>query len=509
MSNALALRHSSSVESTAATALESALPASLDAAPTVNAQSSIPAESKRLAALRRLEILDTVAEQSFDDLALLAAHICQTPISLVTLVDEKRQWFKARVGISVTETPREHSICTHAIQQRAVFTVRDTTLDERFAANPLVLGAPKIRFYAGAPLVTADGEAIGTICVIDSVPRELSREQLDALQALSRLVMKQIESRLAMEQLAQTRNHLATASRLAGMAEVTTGILHNVGNVLNSVNVAANCLTDRIKTSRLTRLTRVTGLLRQHKDRLAEFLTTDERGQQLPAYLEQLVEHLADEQTVSLHELAELRKNIDHIKDIVALQQSGTKVSGLVTPEAPVELVETAVKINRSSLERQDIEIIREFAPVPRLAVEKHKVLQILVNLVRNATQAFDGLERTRKRLHLKVVPASNWVQISVRDNGCGIPSENLPHIFAHGFTTKKNGHGFGLHASAQAARELGGRLTVHSAGPGTGATFTLELPVADPEPRSAAPVPENRAGNFNSSGPAAVRPPV
>jgi PAS domain S-box-containing protein len=161
-------------------------------------------ESKRLAALRQYGILDTLAEQSFDDLALLAAQICETPAALISLVDEKRQWFKARVGISIRETPREYSFCAHAIRQRAVFTVRNAAEDERFSSNPFVTAEPRLCFYAGAPLMTADGEAIGTICVVDSVPRELSPGQLEALQALSRQAMKQLELRLTLRELEKT-----------------------------------------------------------------------------------------------------------------------------------------------------------------------------------------------------------------------------------------------------------------------------------------------------------------
>jgi len=167
-------------------------------------------ESKRLAALRRYEILDTFAEQSFDDLARLASQICEAPMALISLVDEHRQWFKARTGVSITETPREHSFCAHAIQQRAVFTISDASEDERFSTNLLVTGEPRIRFYAGIPLVTANDEALGTICVMDTTARELTSRQLEALQALSRQVMKQFELRLTLrelERLNEERKH--------------------------------------------------------------------------------------------------------------------------------------------------------------------------------------------------------------------------------------------------------------------------------------------------------------
>ena len=152
-------------------------------------------EKRRVAELRGHQILDTLPEESFDAITLLAAHICQTPIALLTLVDSDRQWFKSKVGITISETSRDVAFCAHAIMQRELFVVRDASADKRFAANPLVTSDPKIRFYAGAPLVTAQNHALGTLCVLDRVPRILTREQTDALRALSRHVLAQMEMR--------------------------------------------------------------------------------------------------------------------------------------------------------------------------------------------------------------------------------------------------------------------------------------------------------------------------
>lgn len=158
-------------------------------------------ESERLKALRQYRILDTKPEQAFDDLALIASHICGTPIATVTLVDEHRQWFKARVGIDVQETERSISFCSHAIEQQGVFTVPDATLDPRFRDNPLVKGDPHIRFYAGAPLVSREGYALGTLCVVDFVPRQLTPQQNNALAALERQVAAQLELRRNLDEL--------------------------------------------------------------------------------------------------------------------------------------------------------------------------------------------------------------------------------------------------------------------------------------------------------------------
>jgi anti-sigma regulatory factor (Ser/Thr protein kinase) len=160
-------------------------------------------ETARLAALRRYRILDTQPEQAFDDLVLLASQICGTPIALITLLDEKRQWFKSRTGISATETARSISFCAHTIQGRELFVVPDTLADERFRENPLVVDAPWARFYAGSPLITHDGHTLGSLCVIDRVPRTLTPEQRVALEALRRQAVAQLELRRNVDELAE------------------------------------------------------------------------------------------------------------------------------------------------------------------------------------------------------------------------------------------------------------------------------------------------------------------
>jgi len=152
-------------------------------------------DSARVAALEKYAILDTEPEQAFDDLTLLASYVCKTPIAMISLVDEDRQWFKSKIGISISETAREVAFCSIAIQQSDVMVVPDTLQDERFRNNPFVVADPRIRFYAGAPLITEEGYALGTLCVVDQKPREFGADQKEALQALSRLVVAQLEFR--------------------------------------------------------------------------------------------------------------------------------------------------------------------------------------------------------------------------------------------------------------------------------------------------------------------------
>ena len=209
-------------------------------------------------------------------------------------------------------------------------------------------------------------------------------------------------------------------------------------------------------------------------------MTEDSRGKSLPGYLKQLGEVLTQDKSDMRDEIASLAKNLEHIKVIVAMQQNYAKVGGVLEQNDPKDLVEDAVQINSAALDRHRVHLIRDFHPAPPILVDRHKVLQILVNIIANAKQALN--ERAfDKRVIVSIAPAGpDWVRFTVTDNGVGIPPENLSRIFSQGFTTRKGGHGFGLHSSANAAKELGGSLTAQSRGPGQGATFTLELPTAE-----------------------------
>jgi len=285
------------------------------------------------------------------------------------------------------------------------------------------------------------------------------------------------ERKRAEAELENIHKQLVEVSRRGGMAEIATNVLHNVGNVLNSVNVSAGLIVESVRNSKAPSLAKVVVLLREHAHDLGAFITSDPKGKHVPAHLAQLSEHLMADQAAIVSELDSLRGNVEHIKEIVAMQQRYATFGGVKEMINVVNLVEDSMRMNEGALNRHRVEVTREFKDVPLMNVEKNKILQILVNLVRNAKYACDESGRADKRLTVRVANGDGRVKISMIDNGVGILPENLTRIFSHGFTTWKNGHGFGLHSGALAAKEMGGSLTVHSEGSGQGAAFTLELP--------------------------------
>jgi two-component system NtrC family sensor kinase len=223
-------------------------------------------------------------------------------------------------------------------------------------------------------------------------------------------------------------------------------------------------------------------LMNEHAADLGEFLTRDARGKLLPGYLNKLVVALAAERRSVVEELHSLTKNIDHIKEIVATQQSYSGATSVFEPVQVKDLMEDALRMNAASMARHEIAVVREFCDMPLLLLDKHLVLQILVNLIGNAKYAMDKVPDRSHHMTLRTeiadLAGESRLRILVKDDGEGITPENLRRLFAHGYTTRKNGHGFGLHSCALAAREMAGTITARSDGPGTGATFTLELPV-------------------------------
>ena len=348
--------------------------------------------------------------------------------------------------------------------------------------------AGKLVSTEGLPGAIHEGSWAGESALLHRDGREIHVSQViiahksanGGVEYFSTVVRDITERKEAEEALRISQQQLVETSRFAGMAEVATGVLHNVGNVLNSVNVSACLVLEKLRNSKAPKLSKAAALLTEKNGDLADYLTRDPNGQKLPGYLAKLGEFLVVENADILREVDQLGRNIEHIKEVVAMQQSYAKVSGVFENLPPERLVEDAIAMNIGAFERHGVILVRNFSAAPPVLVDRHKVLQILINLIRNAKYALDDAQRIDKRMTISIVPSGDEkVLIQVADNGIGISAENLTRIFGHGFTTKKDGHGFGLHSGANAAREIGGDLSVQSAGLGKGATFTLELPIA------------------------------
>jgi signal transduction histidine kinase len=321
----------------------------------------------------------------------------------------------------------------------------------------------------------------------------------------TRELNEEVEARKrALDRLSEAQQRLIVASRQAGMAEVATGILHNVGNILNSVNVSANMIGDSLQRLRIEKLLKAVTLLTENSDHLTDFLTQDPRGRALPDYLRQLAASMAESESTLKNEVKALQKQVDHIKVVVAWQQDHARGSGFYEALNPEELMEDALQINQAAYQRHGIEVVREYEQTPPITTDRHKVMQILINLLSNAKQALTGDGIQAKRVILRIhLHAYDRVRFEVADEGVGIPAKNLERIFSVGFTTKPDGHGFGLHSGANSAKEMNGRLFATSGGSNCGATFILELPVG-PQSPPASPAgnsrPESAANSAGSS---------
>jgi two-component system, NtrC family, sensor kinase len=383
-----------------------------------------------------------VAEMSDEEQPILTAQDIQSLLIMPIFVDEEWWGF---VGLD------------DCVRARSWPEAERDSL--RAAAD--MIGAAIVRQKAQDALLEAKAN-------LERRVRERTRELQNQVQAKER----------ALADLAAAQSSLLAMSRAAGMAEVATGVLHNVGNVLNSVNVSCSLLQDQIRQSRAGNVAKVAEMLAEPEGGLVRFLAEDPRGQKIPAYLASLAAALRDEQDLMSREARSLQDRIEHIKEIVSMQQTYARISGVRESLAPEQIMEDALKLNAEALVRHGVAVHREYESMSPFSVDKHKVLQILLNLINNAKYACMTGGDEEKRIVLRLSrPAPDRVRMEVADNGMGIAPENLTRIFRHGFTTRKEGHGFGLHSGALAAKEMGGTLNARSDGPGLGATFSLELP--------------------------------
>lgn len=407
-------------------------------------------EALRLEALSRYEILDTPPEESFDNITRLAAQICQTPMAVITLIDAKRQWFKSKLGITITEIPREIAFCAYTILQSDLFIVKDALADERFATNPAVISEPHIRFYAGAPLITADGHALGSLAVIDQKPRQLNPEQAEALRILAHQViteldlrrliteMKQIITarREAEERLRQQQLELAHMARLCLAGGMASGLAHELNQPLAAIVSYGEGGLELVRSGKVD-------------------------TNQLTKVLEQVVN-----QAMRAHGI------IHHLRDFVRKQEPQRS---LVDINA---LIQEVVRLAEPEAQKHAVRIRQEFAEgLPSLLVDNIQIQQVVLNLVQNGIEAMREGGAERRELTLRTASAgNNTIQVTVSDTGPGLSAENPHKLFMPFFTTKASGMGLGLSISKSIIEAHGGRLWA-SPNADRGISFHFTLP--------------------------------
>jgi signal transduction histidine kinase len=352
------------------------------------------------------------------------------------------------------------------------------------------------------PLIVDVCYVVPTVIAVLSLTRKVIRESAE-LAELSTLLERKVEERTleerqrakelgqALEELGLAHRQLETShhtlkeaqaqlletSRRAGMAEVAICVLHNIGNALNSVNVAAETIREALRDGRLENLSSLAKMLEEHQDDLGRFLTEDPRGQRVPDFISTLAKHSESRTAEVREEVTCLIEHVGHIKNIIMSQQDNARVVGVDERFDLGAVVTAALEITGLTGGREGISVSVEVDEVPSLSTDRHKVIQVLVNLLSNAKHALRADVKPRKELRVRGESDGDKVRVTVADSGIGIARESLTRIFAFGFTTKHDGHGFGLHSSANVAREIGGSLACRSDGVGHGATFTFEFP--------------------------------
>lgn len=313
------------------------------------------------------------------------------------------------------------------------------------------------------------------------IPIELTLSQSSSNNKTTYImVFRDITQRkLSEERVAALNKELVSTARIVGMAEVANSVLHNIGNVLTSVNTSVQILIERDEEFKIDGIVEFSQLLERNTNNLEHFLKEDRIGKALPQYLDRFAKYLVNERGKYRSELDSLNSKVSHIKKIVMMQQSLSKSSNMLEPTDITQVLEEALTINSDNIEKFKINVQTDYANLPQLVIDKVKIIQILVNLIKNAVDILMEKTDSQRTITLRTrQDSANNAQIEVIDNGKGILPEDLTKIFSYGFTTKKDGHGFGLHASALSAQEVGGTLKAYSEGKDKGTKFVLTLPL-------------------------------
>ncbi len=311
-------------------------------------------------------------------------------------------------------------------------------------------------------------DEIGSLALSFSIMRDSIKNKIDELD------LRVIERT---KELEETQNKLLEQSRQAGMAEVATNVIHNVGNVLNSINTTTYMNTKSLNELQLPVIAKVVRLLEENKDTIPEFITTDKIGKMIPNIISEFYEYLKEQKSELLQNSEDIKENIEHIQNIINMQQSYATNVLINELESPQEIMTTAIRMNANSFDRHNIKLIKNFEKISDIKTDKHKILQILINLITNAKGAFKEQPEEGREIICSIRKVEEFIEFEIKDNAIGISKENLNKIFTHGFTTKDDGHGFGLHNSANNAKQLGGDINLISDGLGKGAIFILKIP--------------------------------
>lgn len=413
-----------------------------------------------------------------------------TSVQFALWDEDLKDWFLSEIGvqwkpIAMAEAGARRllplSAFRYAERTREPVLVEDVMRDDRFARDPYFAGLGRCSLLV-VPILNHGRPRAMLLLENRLSSGAFTTGRLDAVSLIAGQLAVSLENALLYERLEQRvseqTRELVAAARRAGMAQIASNVLHNVGNLLTSVNVSTQVIAQKVTNSRIRRVGDLAKLIEDDAGEPGRFLSTIDNRTTVRNYMSQLAVALHDEREELLAELMSLGDSVDRIKNVVAMQQSYAGPSGVLERCSLTELVNDALKLHEDVLTRLSVSVSRDYAQVKRIPLDKIRIMQILANLIENAWQAMAGIPSPRE-LHIAVAEAPGGLVVTIRDTGCGIPPEHMPRIFSHGFTTKPDGDGFGLHGCAVAAHEMAGLLRAYSDGPSRGATFTLCLPDA------------------------------